>query len=317
MNRHTLLLILSFYCFLLNAQDEPGKKKVSFTPLPIILFDPYTGLGYGALVNANFLLGDSATTRVSNAQVLAMHTTRNQTTVQGNHQMFFEHEKLMWQGKLQFLDWPEYTYQLGARTDNQAPVKELISYQAIEFEERLLWKIGGHNFIGPQYRLFTQWNTSSDQPDSVSFYKQKAIGNTGFVASGIGLHYVHDSRDNVQNAYKGLYFEMALNPNFKWLGSTQQWMNIRTDLRWYHSFKGKKGNLIATRILAEQATGDVPYMITPMPGRYYATRGYVQGRYRGKTYISGELEYRKQVFRRWGVCCVYQCAYGERTQRWN
>jgi hypothetical protein len=296
-----LLFALLVLVFIAKAQDTTIQKKFQITALPILLFDPFTGLGYGVLANSNYLLGDPKTTRYSNSQFIALHTTNNQTAIQLNHQIFLSNETFLSQGKLQFLDWPEYIYGLGANTDNKEPTKELISYKAIELEERFLWRLGkSKNFVGPQYRLFKSMNPSSDQPDSSSFFEQKAIGNHGFIASGIGLHFVHDSRDNVQNAYKGFYLEVAANPYVKLLGSTQNWTNLRVDYRYYHSFQSKQYKVIATRLLCEKAIGEVPYMITPMPGRYYATRGYVQGRYRGKTFISGEAEYRSFLWRKFG-----------------
>lgn len=298
-----LLLIPALVCCLFaKAQDTTAtQKKFQITPMPILLFDPFTGFGYGVLANFNYLLGDAATTRYSNSQFLALHTTHGQTAIQVNHQIFLDDEKFLWQGKLQFLDFPEYTYGLGARTANTEPVKELISYKAVELEERVMWRIGSSkNFIGPQYRLFSSWNLSSNQPDSISFFKQQAIGNQSYIASGIGMHFVHDSRDNVQNAYSGKYLELAINPYVKLLGSTQNWSNLRVDFRWYHTFKAKGQKVIAMRILCEQAIGEVPYMLTPMPGRYFATRGYVQGRYRGKTFLSAEAEYRRHIWRALG-----------------
>ena len=290
-------------CLVAHAQDTTTvQKKFQVTALPVLLFDPFTGFGYGVMANFNYLLGQASTTRYSNSQFLALHTTHGQTAIQTNHQIFLDKEKVLWQGKLQFLDWPEYTYGLGARTLNTPPTKELISYRAIELEERFLLRIGStKNFIGPQYRLYSCWNLSSDQPDNISFFKREAIGNQSFVASGIGLHLVHDSRDNVQNAYSGKYLELAFNPYVKMLGSTQNWSNLRVDFRWYHSFKSTTQKVLATRVLCEEAIGEVPYMLMPMPGRYFATRGYVQGRSRGKTFVSAEAEYRRHVWRKLGA----------------
>lgn len=298
-----ILLICSLLCMLGGkAQDTTvTQKKFQVTPMPVLLFDPFTGFGYGVLANFNYLLGDAATTRYSNSQFIAMHTSRGQTAAQVNHQIFMHDEKFLWQGKLQFLDWPEYTYALGARTTGTEPVKELISYRAIELEERLMWRIGStKNFVGPQYRLFSSWNLSSNQPDSVSFFAREAIGNRSYIASGVGVHFVHDSRDNVQNAFSGKYLEVAVNPFVKAMGSTQNWTNVRVDFRNYISFDAKHTTVLATRLLGEQAIGEVPYMLTPMPGRYFATRGYVQGRYRGKTFLSAEAEYRRHLWKKLG-----------------
>lgn len=296
-----LLFLLMIGSGIVRAEDSIPAKKLTVTPLPVVLYDPFTGIGYGGLIGVNYLLGNPKTTRYSNSHLFALHTTQRQTVIQAIHQIFFKDEKVLWQGKFQYLDWPEYVYGLGGHTPGSPPTKELISYTAIEFEERLLWRLGSRkNFIGPQYRLYDCRNPTSNQPDSTSFFEQHGVGNKGFVASGVGVHFVNDTRDNVLNAYTGTYLELAVNPYVKLLGSTQDWVNLRVDYRYYHSFKSRLSKVLATRILCEQAIGEVPYMVIPMPGRYFATRGYVQGRYRGKTFASAEAEYRSTIWERLG-----------------
>jgi len=301
--RNLFLAILLTCTAIAHAEtaDTTEPKRFQATPLPVLLYDPFTGFGYGGLVSVNYLLGDAKTTRYSNSHIFFIHTTHRQTAIQLNHQVFLKNENLLWQGKFQYLDWPEYVYGLGAHTEGDPPTKELISYKAIELEERLMVRLGsGKNFIGPQYRLYQCWDPTSNLPDSASFFEQNAIGNKGFIASGIGVHFVHDSRDNVQNAYSGSYFEIAINPYVKFMGSTENWTNFRIDHRFYKSLSKKYTRVIATRVLCEQAAGEVPYLVVPMPGRYYATRGYVQGRYRGKTFASAEIEYRSHLWHKLG-----------------
>ncbi len=297
--KHLFSFLFTVSAFCANAQhDSTTTKRFEKTLLPVILYDPFTGFGFGGLCNMNYVLGDPATTRYSNSQVFAMYTTNEQLMIQTNHQIFAAHEKLIWQGKLQFLNWPEYTYGLGASTSDKEPVKEQVHYKAIELEERLLFRIRKtKNFAGLQYRLFTSWDMHTNTTTQPSFFNDEAIGNKGYTASGIGIHLIHDSRDNVQNAAKGKYLELAVNPYPKALGSTQNWTNIRIDGRTYFSFSDTKQSVWANRVLCETAIGEVPYMLTPMPGRYFATRGYVQGRYRGKTLLSLETEYRKQLWK--------------------
>lgn len=295
-----IALLLSYQSF--AQKDSTTQKRFSITPLPLIVSDPFMGLGLGALANINQLIGDAKTTRFSNYQVYAMKTTNGQFAAQANHTLFTNNESWMIQGKLQYLDWPENVYVLGARTSSSNDAVERISYKAIEFEESLLKKVGEKNFIGLQYRLYNCWDIKSDKADSVSFFEKNAIGNKQFISSSFGVRFIHDSRDNVQNAYKGNYAEVTINPNFSFLGSTQQWTNIRVDMRSYIMLNKNinHAQVLAGRIMYEQAIGDVPYMIMPMFGRYFTTRGYVQGRYRGKTFASAEAEYRAHLWKRLG-----------------
>lgn len=288
-------LVMSLHVW---AQEDSTAKRFSLTPLPILVSDPFIGFGYGALANMNFMLGQAEHTRYSNAQLYAIKTTHGQFAAQANHIVFTNHERWMIQGKLQYLDWPENVYALGARTSREAD-KERISYKALEFEERVMKRIGSKNFIGLQYRLYDCRNLRSDQADSNSFFAQHAIGTGSFRSSSIGPHFLHDSRDNVQNAYSGHYAELAVNPNLKATGSTQNWINLRADLRTYHLLNKNMSNphVLAARVMYEQAVGDVPYMIMPQFGRYFTTRGYVQGRYRGKLFLSAEAEYRAHIWK--------------------
>jgi outer membrane protein assembly factor BamA len=300
-NKIYVIIITLFTSVQVFAQkDSTAQKRLSITPLPLIVKDPFMGWGYGALANVNFMIGDANTTRFSNAQVYAMGTTKGQFAAQANHTIFTNNEEWMIQGKFQYLDWNENVYGLGARTDSN--MSENIKYKAIEFEQSFLKKVGKKNFIGLQYRLYNCWDIVPD--NNIRFFKSdnNVIGKESFVSSSIGLRFIHDSRDNVQNAYKGNYAEVTVNPNFTFLGSTQQWTNIRVDLRNYVMLNKNINHpqVLAARVMYEQAIGDVPYMIMPMFGRYFTTRGYVQGRFRGKTFISTEAEYRAHIWKIFG-----------------
>ncbi len=292
------ILVCLVLCLLMgykqgNAQAD-STKKLSYSLLPVLVSDPFIGFGYGVLTNVNFLLGAKETTRFSNAQAYVINTTNGQFAAQFNHQIFTNNESWIWQGKLQYLNWPENTYALGSNTQDN--VKENVAYKAIELEERILRKLKTNHFLGLQYRLYTCWDLKSDK-DTLSFFENNAIGTKQFTASTLGVHYIFDSRDNVQNAYKGKYLEVAINPYSKILGSTQDWLNMRLDARYYHQFKTTRNLVFANRIMVEQALGDVPYMIMPQTGRQFTTRGYVQGRYRGKLLLHYEAELRAHLWR--------------------
>ena len=295
-----LFPIIICFVFLNTHQlfaQQDSAKKVSYSLLPILVSDPFIGFGYGVLTNINYLLGPAQTTRYSNAQAYVINTTNSQFAVQINHLLFTQHEKWIIQGKAQYLNWPEFTYQLGARTIDNNASKERIEYKAIEFEERVLRKIKDNQFIGLQYRLFNCWDLKSDKPDSIGYFEKNAIGTKSFTASGIGVHYIYDNRDNVQNAYSGKFLEIAINPFTQWMGSSQDWLNIRLDARYYYSFKTKKSLVWASRFLSEQSLGKVPYMIMPQFGRYFSTRAYAQGRYRGNLFFTCETELRANIWK--------------------
>lgn len=288
------LLLLNFKK--LNAQTD-SSKHVSFSFLPIIISDPFVGWGFGVLTNVNYILGPMETTRFSNTQAYILKTTKGQFAAQLNHQIFLKDEKWIVQGKLQYLDWPESTYGIGANTPSDGLLSiDTVKYKALDFEERVLYKIKKYHFIGIQYKLYSAWDVKGDTAKG-KFFESNAIGTNKFTASGLGVHYIYDSRDNVQNAFKGKYLELAINPYAQFMGSTQNWTNLRLDARTYYQFKTTRTMVIANRFIAEQAIGDAPYMIMPQTGRLFTTRAYVQGRYRGKLFLAYEAELRAHLWR--------------------
>lgn len=295
--KHKLFAFLFGFLSLQAQAQTDSVKKISYSFLPFVITDPFIGLGYGATSNVNFLLGSPSTTRFSNAQAYVIKTTKGQFATQLSHQIFTKNETWMLQGKMQYSDWPESTYGLGAHTSNDELVdKEIVSYKAIEFEERVMKQIRKSHFLGLHYRMYDCWSLHSNN-DSTGFFEQFAIGSKKFTASTIGVHYVFDNRDNVQNAYDGKYAELTLNPYFKLIGSTEDWFNARLDARSYKMLKTKRHAVLAQRMVAELAAGDVPYMIMPQAGRLNTTRGYAQGRYRGKLFLNYEAEMRVHLWK--------------------
>jgi hypothetical protein len=112
---------------------------------------------------------------------------------------------------------------------------------------------------------------------------------------------LRDSRANQLRPAPGeSYLFLSLRTNLRFLGSDANYRFAQFDTRRYlHA--GPRGNVLAFWLYGDFALGQgVPYLDLPATGwdTYSVTgRGYIQGRFRGTSFVYGEAEYRFNLTR--------------------
>ena len=119
----------------------------------------------------------------------------------------------------------------------------------------------------------------------------------GYSTVGLSANFVFDSRDNLINTYKGMYFNLNLKQNMTWMGSDKNSTFLFFDARYYKSLsKRLPRHVIAGWLWGNfMVAGRAPYLTLQALGddqRARSGRGYIQGRFRGENMMYGEIEYR-------------------------
>lgn len=114
---------------------------------------------------------------------------------------------------------------------------------------------------------------------------------------GVSLNIVYDTRDNMVNAYKGMYANLNYRFNPTWLGSDRSSSVIWSEFRYFKGLSRKYESLVLGFWLIGNFSvgGDQPYLGLPALGydqRSKTGRGYTIGRFRGENMIYGETELR-------------------------
>ncbi|NJO02628.1 MAG: BamA/TamA family outer membrane protein [Bacteroidia bacterium] len=112
---------------------------------------------------------------------------------------------------------------------------------------------------------------------------------------------VWDSRDNVLNAQDGFFAEIKQGFYQKFLGGTNQFRFLQTDIRNYWQPWKRKDDILAFHILGRFSWGNVPLGELSDLGGAENARGYQEGRYRDNHVITTQLEYRWQTWDRVGL----------------
>ena len=118
-----------------------------------------------------------------------------------------------------------------------------------------------------------------------------------YLSSMLNLHVVYDTRDNIMNAYEGIFARAAYKVGPKFMGNSITGMALDLEWRSFHSLsRSNPRHLVAFWLMGNfTREGDFPYMILPAityDQRGRNGRGYTQGRFRGPNLVYGEAEYR-------------------------
>jgi outer membrane protein assembly factor BamA len=122
----------------------------------------------------------------------------------------------------------------------------------------------------------------------------------------LSLNFAYDTRDNIINAYKGIYVNVSYRYNVKWLGSARNGSQLWTEFRTYVGLsKQIPRHLLAFWVYGSfVVSGQIPYLDLMACGfdqMNSSGRGYEQGRWRGEDFVYGEMEYRFPISRCSGI----------------
>lgn len=148
-------------------------------------------------------------------------------------------------------------------------------------------------YMGPVAEL--AYNDAKSQPDPAlwNYQKRRTFSNLW------GLSLVVDTRDNVYNAYEGVYFRADQYFAPKFLGNQYAFSATEATLNYYQRLW--KGGVLATSLHSRMTYGDTPWGMMSILGGSSSMRGYWEGRYNDKCAAEVCVELRQHVWRRFGA----------------
>jgi outer membrane protein assembly factor BamA len=316
--------------------DTAPKAKVHFAILPTLSYNPSFGFIFGGKVTGGKQFGDAANTDLSVFALEFFYGTKGIVSAQAKHNIFIAENKWNWQGQWQLAKYGLLDYGLGTgnfKTKNgfsfdQYPIKNAdssfpITYTYIRLSEKAYRKIGKYFYAGGGIRL--------DMYSNVDDLKQTTAYNTPheryslrhdfdpdkYSANGFILAVQYNTREHPIRSYGGIYADMGLQFNQKWMGSSKNAIQLQYDFRKYWSLSKKKPEHVIAfwHWAAYKLSGVLPYLEMPSTasdpyGR--SGRGYTFSRFKGPAYAYFETEWRFPITKNKlisGVCFLnYQTA---------
>ncbi|MDP1624049.1 MAG: BamA/TamA family outer membrane protein [Bacteroidales bacterium] len=312
---------------------EIPSRKIRAIIIPMVAYTPATGMQFGAGSSLSWTIGRHPRTNLSAGSVQVLWTTERQLISYLRTNMFFNDNRWALQ-----TDWRWYLFRLPARglgtgADNNIPLlleypntindpviyeggKFPMKYNWIKFHNILSMEVSKHYYAGLGYhfdyyydildiKLQTDSAVKIMTPHFV-YSRLHGFNPLKYITSGVSLNFAYDTRDNIINAYKGIYFNASYLYNFEFMGSDRNGSNLWVEFRTYVGLsKRVPRNLLAFWVFGSfKINGDLPYLNLMANGfdkKISSGRGYPQGRWRGEDFAYGELEYRFPISRCSGI----------------
>lgn len=306
--------ITKFFEFPIGRAADSSDYQNKMVIAPVAIYEPNTSLGLG--IGAKFLFKPrraSAATRTSNIPASIIYTLNNQFIVYSGYTVFFNEEKYLLKGNLEYSKFPLSYYGIGS-TSTDADIRE-ITYSQFLLEPLLLRKISDAVFIGAGVRLNTfrgvkLYENDRDLPAGTSL--QDELGSTSL---GLELAITLDNRDNVLNAAEGTFAEFTHGFYDDVLGGTNEFMLTKLDFRRYFKLWASRPDVLALGLYTRLSWQDTPPLDLSALGGAELLRGFQEGRFRDKYAFFTQAEYRWQALPRIGF--VFFGGVGEVANKMN
>ncbi len=313
--------LLVVVCFHICGQTIPSKfdslqvsTKNSFIIAPLITTGKETSLAFG-LASAYIFRTDKKepNLRASTIPMGLLYTLNEQFIAGLGANIFLPKEKYIIRFESSFSKFPDKFWGIGNNTDSRELNYEKYTFMQVFLNPQFYKQVKKNMFIGLGYNfqgvfsIDTNLTRNSLNPPSKLpksyFGLEDVVGidnnpDSRYSVSGLEAIFNFDSRNNAYQPSKGELIRIRLSQFYKFFGSNYNFQFLEFDLRKF--FKIGKISTLGINSYMLFNFGDVPFRnLATLGGRNYM-RGYYDGRFRDKKYISYQAEFRFPIWWRFG-----------------
>jgi len=293
-NRVYRYLYKKFWAVDTSRKDSSKLKESEFYFVPFATYSPETSYKFGLAGIYSYFTHKDAITRVSSQSLRITYSVLNQAKIEFSPDIWTPYNKTHYTGYIYGESFPYYFYGIGNNTLDSN--KTLVQSKQFRFNLEGEKEVFEHFRVGLTLNFIAHnYNFSSNQ----TFF-QKFPGlyaENGGSAYFTGVSFIYDNRDLINFTTKGSYFR--LNPSISVQGISN--LNTLAQINFtgvqYFSLGAKTIlglNLVANTIIGNQ----VPFFLLNTLGGSNIERGYYSGRYRDKSILEAQAEFKYHLIPR-------------------
>jgi hypothetical protein len=274
---------------------QGARARRQLFPLPVISYAPETKLVGGlALIGVQRRAGGDSTDRPTTMAASAVYTQRSQVSADLGVEHWTAGNRWVVAAAAQFARYPYEWYGIGNDTPDSAEnYTSRTSGGGVDVRRRF----GRALYVGANYEF--QRVEMLEVETGGLLDGDEVIGAGGGNVSMLGLSTSWDTRDNVYWASRGSFVQLGAGQSDQTLGSDFAFHRVTLDARKYVPVG--RTRVLALQGVAVAVGGDVPFDQLAQLGGQNVMRGYLQGRYRDKSAVAAQAEFRTPVWRRLGA----------------
>lgn len=280
--------------------DTSDITKPQFLIYPTVGYAPETSWEFGLSSVFVFYANRDTTNRLSEVNAFTFITLEKQYGLWFDHALYLQDNAWFSLGRLRFQSFPILFHGIGPRSPEE-PLAQ-VNANLINVRERVLRKVVPNLYSGFEvdYQRLSSVEFIPHENDLTEF----PTGSSGSSNLGIGAGILYDNRHNILNVRHGFFSELAFLKYNKAWGSDYSFTTILSDTRLYRSVN--KRDVLAFQMLGQFTVGQPPFNQLAMLGGENMMRGYYMGRYRDKSQLAVQAEYRMlplpwRFTKRWGA----------------
>ena len=291
--------ILTFSIHIALSFQEPADtsrpEAQGILPIPIAYYTPETGFagGAGALY---FARPENSLTHVrpSATALLLIYTQKKQFISQFSGEWYFQEAAHRLDTDILFMRYPQKFFGIGNKTPEN--LEEGYTSQILRFEIKGLTTVAKSFQAG--LTLYFEDRKLSDISPTGLLGTGTILGSANGTTAGVGPLAYFDTRDNIFAPTRGSYYQLSIAVHNKSFGSDYQFSKTVINLREYFSVGDDE--VLALQWYGYFIGGSAPFHKLAELGGQNQMRGYFEGRYRDKNYITSQVEFRIPLFWRIG-----------------
>jgi len=279
-----------------TAQAAVEAFKPRLVAIPFVFYTPETKLAFGGGGVLTFRVGRrKSETRTSSLWASGTYNLAKQFQVAVRPEIYFSRDSFFLNGNIRYERTPQKFFGVG--DDMPASAEESYTPRVVTFQAGLKKKFLGHLFAGVQFD-FEQMTMETVEPGGI-LEGGDITGSRGGLLSGFGVSVDWDTRDGVIFPRRGVYLQLSADTYGALTGSDFTFTSLKADFRKYVPMTPNQ--VLALQALFRSGFGDVPFHKLALIGGDSLMRGYYRGRYRDKSLLAVQGEYRVTVWKRIGV----------------
>jgi outer membrane protein assembly factor BamA len=313
-----------------NKTPKEKENSSSLLLVPIIGSNPATGFMFG--VGGQYAFQMKGSSQYSALSGSIQGTTKSQMLILLKNNIYTKNDKFFYTGDWRFQIFSQDTYGLGTEAPDggaldyqfnlgglnsvQDSLAQPMAFNFFRFHQSVGYKIKqdvyfglGYNFDG--YYKIVDEKLRLEPGDSLltSHYlynSRYGFDLKSYHTSAIFANFMIDKRDNMISPYTGYFLSLGYRGAYRFTGNENNAELFQIEWRSYHSLSSKNPtHLLALWVMGNfSPEGGFPYMALPATAydqRSRSSRGYTQGRFRGKDFVYSEAEYRFPISRCGGI----------------
>jgi outer membrane protein assembly factor BamA len=296
-----IFLILAFLSTQTFAQEDADSTKkdygLKFNGYPFAFYSPETEFAAGGGGVMTFYMEKDPELNPSKLTFSGWYASVKAYQLLLKSSLYFEKNTIASDIELRFVHEFDKFYGVG----NNTPDLGNESFFIDNFGGKLNFQMPPTIFIATRTGLVFEYRdfTIVDNKDNPYLNSDISFpGKEGGPVSGLGMVWVWDNRDNVFFPNKGGYTNAEMIIYSKDIGSDYTFTTYEVDTRRFWAFS--PDHVFAVQGYFMYAWGEVPFYKAPALGGSDIMRGYFGGRYRDRTYLAAQMEYRQYFWWRFG-----------------